>query len=146
MASNLYNYGLLNLVNGNISYLTDSLFLLLVSPSYTFNKNHQFVSEVVSHEVTNSIGTGYERKPLVNKTINVDDINNKIIFNADDPFYSLIDTNENLSKLIIFKLITDDNDSKLISCIDFPDLVTNGSNVILNVNSNGLFEIENILV
>lgn len=68
-----------------------------------------------------------------------------IVFDADNPTYTAIDTNEDLAAAIVFKQNNDDTDSSLIAQIDFSDLATNGSDVELQVAAGGLFDITNVI-
>lgn len=142
MISNLYNKGLEKLLNHDIHFVDDTVKVLLVSPDYNFDEGHEFVSDLTD-EVSNANGTGYERKTLANKNMVLDSANNRIYFDADDLIYSSIDTSEILSRAIVFKQVTDDTDSPVIAMIDFPDISTNGSDVTLQVNTEGLFEVQN---
>lgn len=148
MASNIYNKGMLKLTKNDadfVDYLNDTIKLLVLSPTgaSAFDVTHEFVSDVDANEVTNSSGSGYERKTLSNKTILLDDVNNRVEYDADNPSYTAISTNENLAAAVIFKDTGDDTTSPLLAFIEFADLVTNGSDVELKVNVDGLFTITN---
>lgn len=144
MASNLFNPGLEKLMNGSIDFTSDNIQILLVASGYTFSKAHEFVSDI-TNEVTNNSGTGYERKSLTGKSLALVAVEDRVAYDADNPSYTAIDTVEDLAAAIIFKQVTDDTDSPLIAIIDFPDLSTDGSDVELRVNANGLFEVNNTI-
>lgn len=143
MASNLYNSGLLKLANGTINFTTDTIGAILVSDGYVFNKAHDFLNDVTTHEVTNSVGTGYERKTLANKTITL--VGDSIVFDADNILYTSITTNQLLSKIVLYKDNASDAANDLIACIDYTDLPTNGSDVEIQFNVAGIFRINNQL-
>lgn len=145
MNSNLYNKGLEKLLNREIDYVADSIRILLVGPSYAFDKSHEFVSDVAAHEVTNAVGTGYERKTLAGKTITLDGVEDRVEFDSDNPIYTQIETNENLAAAIIFKEVIDDTDSPIICINNFSNLVTNGSDVELQINEGGVFRANNLI-
>lgn len=145
MASNLYNKGLLKLLNGTINPLTDTIEVLLVGPAHVFDKAHEFVSQVTSQEVANDVGTGYERKALANKSYGLDEAGDRVFFDANNVVYSIIKTDKVLHAAIIYKKNTNDADSELIAMIDFPDLVTNGSDVEVIINENGVFQVNNVI-
>jgi len=143
MASNFYNQGLLSLLNRNIDFVNDPIKAILVSPAAVFNKAHATLDQVTPNEVTNSVGTGYERKALANQTITL--VGDSIQFDADDLFYTTIRTNELLSAIILYKEEASDAASQLIAFLDYNDLPTNGSDVNIQINSNGIFRINNII-
>lgn len=139
MASNLYNPGLEKLLDGTIAFETDTINVLLVDTSHTFTKTNEFVSDIVANEAS---GTGYARKTLANAAIALDAANDRVEFDADNPSYTALDAGT-IAAAIIFKQVTNDADSPLIAQIDFADLVTNGSDVELQINSEGLFYVTN---
>jgi hypothetical protein len=139
MASNLYNPGLEKLLDGTIDFENDTINVLLVDTSHTFDKTHDFVDDIVANEAS---GTGYARKTLANAAIALDAANDRVEFDADNPSYTALDAGT-IAAAIIFKQVTNDADSPLIAQIDFADLVTNGSDVELQINSEGLFYVTN---
>lgn len=144
MDSNLFNPGLLKLLDGTINPLTDTIGVVLLSPAYAFNKAHEFLSEVTANELTNSVGAGYERKVLDGKSyaLVAGDI---VSFDATNPEYIKINTNEDISTAIIYKVEATDGASPLIAHIGMADLVTNGSDVELKINDGGVFRVNNDL-
>ena len=140
--SKVYNPGLLKLLDGTIDFENDTIKLLLVDTNHSFTKSDEFVSDIVANEATNSSGSGYERKTLANASIALDAGNDRVEFDADDISYTAIDAGT-IASAIIYKEVTNDSDSPLIADIDFTDLVTNGSDVDLQVNSEGFFYITN---
>lgn len=139
MPSNLYNTGLSRILNRNIDFKNRSIKLLLVSEDYTFDKDHEYVDDITD-EVTNNEGSGYERKSLDNKSISLDSGNDRVIFDADDIEYEKIDTNEKISAAILFQDSGSDEDSPVIAAIDLPDILTNGSDITLEVDKDrGVF-------
>lgn len=139
MASNLYNPGLEKLLDGTIDYENDTINVLLVDTSHTFTKTNEFVSDIVANEAS---GTGYSRKTLANKSLALD--GDQVEYDADNPTYTALDAGT-IASAVIFKQVTNDADSPLIANIDFPDLVTNGSDVELLINIDGLFAVLNNL-
>jgi hypothetical protein len=139
MASNLYNPGLLKLLDGTIDFENDTIKVLLVDDNHSFDKSHEFVDDVDANEVS---GTGYSRKTLANKAITLDAGDDQVEFDADNPEYTALDAGT-VASAIIYKEVNDDTDSPIIANIDFPDLITNGSDVELKINADGLFAVLN---
>lgn len=142
MASNLYNPGLLKLLDGTIDFENDTIKVLLVDGSHTYTKSNEFVSDIVANEVSNVSGSGYERKTLGSKTITLDASNDRVEYDCANPTYTAIDAGT-IASAIVYKEVTNDSDSPIIADIDFADLVTNGSDVELQVNVDGLFTVTN---
>ena len=86
--------------------------------------------------------SGYSRKTLANTSIALDTGNDRVEFDADDISYTALNAGT-IASAIVFKEVTNDADSPLIADIDFTDLVTNGSDVDLQVNAEGFFYITN---
>lgn len=137
--SKVYNPGLLKLLDGTIDFEGDTIKLLLVDESHTFDKTDEFVSDIVANEAS---GTGYSRKTLANTSIALDAGNDRVEFDADDISYTGLDAGT-IASAIIYKEVTNDADSILIADVDFTNLVTNGSDVDLQVNAEGFFYINN---
>jgi hypothetical protein len=127
------------LLDGTIDFENDTINVLLVDTNHTFDKTHEFVEDVDTNEAS---GTGYSRKTLANASIALDAGNDRVEYDADNPTYTALDAGT-IAAAIIFKQVTDDTDSPLIAQIDFADLVTNGSDVELQINSEGLFYVTN---
>lgn len=142
MASNLYNPGLLKLLDGTIDFENDTIKVLLVDTSHTYTKSDEFVSDIVANEASNVSGSGYERKTLASKTITLDASNDRVEYDAANPTYTAINAGT-IAAAIVYKEVTNDSDSPIIAQIDFADLVTNGSDVELQINADGLFTVTN---
>jgi len=148
MASNVYNKGMFKLVDkgaGSVDFLNDTIKVMVLSPAgaSAFDISNEFVSDVSTNEVTNATGSGYERKTLANKDVRLDEANNRVEYDADNPEFLAINTNEQLATAIIFKDTGDDATSPLLAMIDFADLTTNGTDVELKINVDGLFTVTN---
>ncbi len=83
MASFVYNSAKVAMIDGTIDLDTDTINVLLVTSSYTPNKDTHDFRDDVTNEV---VGTGYTTggKALVNKTVTQDNTNDRAKFDADD--------------------------------------------------------------
>lgn len=145
MASSWYTRGLYEMASG-IVYTTAGLKLLLVDANYTFDKDHDYVSDVVANELT---GTGYTggfggsgRKSLATKTLTLDDTNDRIVLDADDLTWSGINAGT-AAAAILFRELTNDASSPLWAYLDPANVVTNGGDVTLIWNAAGILRIQN---
>lgn len=148
MASNLYNSALELFLNGGLDWDTSSnVKCMLVTSSYTPDKDHQYVSSVVAAELS---GTGYTggyggtgRKALAARAVNKDNATDRVYcddtadvtwsaINAGTPVYA-----------IIFREVTSDAASPLIACIEITSPVpTNGGDYTLQWATGGLFYVQ----
>jgi len=135
----LYNSGLHKLTNGDIDFVADTIEVLIVDNTYTFNKAHTAVSDVSGDEVTNDVGSGYERKTLGTKSIALNSTDDRIEYKAADVLYTAILTNEVLGGAVVF------SGTDLIAFLEFADLTTNGSDVRLNIGTSDVVHILNDL-
>ena len=142
MASNLYQEGILRIINRNIDLASDTLKVMLLSTGYTPNKDHQFVSDVSGSELS---GTGYTggyggsgRKTLASKAMGKSDSTDKAYFDAADSTWTAINAGT-IGYAVVLKEITNDASSPIICCIDVADVVTNGGDVTIVYDSTGIF-------
>lgn len=134
MATGVYNRGKALLLNGGLDLDTQDIRVLLVSASYTFNPDHNFVADI-----TNELsGTGYVRKELANETVTEDDTNDRAVFDADDVVWTGADFGSP-AMFIVYRQVTNDADSPLICCGDIsPVVATNGGDFTLAFSANGI--------
>lgn len=145
MASAWYNKGKAKVLDGTINLTSDTIKVMLLNASYSFNADHHFVSDVSANELS---GTGYTggfggsgRKTLTTKTITEDDTNDWAIFDADDSQWLSINAGT-AAWAVLIKEITNDGASLLIAAIDInPDVVTNGANLTVQWNATGILKV-----
>lgn len=84
MASLIYNSFKRDIANGSIDLDTDTIGVLLVTAAYTPDQDLHTKRSDVTGEV--AAGGGYTAggRDLANKTVTVDNTNNRAIFDADD--------------------------------------------------------------
>ena len=140
--SKLYNAGLGSLLDGTVSWLNGDIQAMVLSGN-VFNDNDEYVADVVTDEVTNAIGTGYERKVLFGKTVTVDQANDRVTFDATDLSFTGVETNETWDAVAIYDNTGSDATSRLICYLDIDTLVTNGSDASVTFSASGVFRINN---
>lgn len=130
MATTVYNRGLDELRD----WTSDTIRGLLVTASYTPNKDHDFVSDVSSFELS---GTGYARPTLSGKTRTLSDVTDRITYDADDPDFGPIIVGETARYMILYKFVTNDADSILLACYDLGAVATNGADFVVVFDADG---------
>jgi len=119
--------------------------VLLLTAAYTPDKDHQFVSDLVAHEVA---GTGYVggfggsgRKAIVNRTVTADLPNDRAELDGDDVSWPGLNVGA-IASAVIFRERTSDADSELIAIVDsgFP-VTSDGSDLSIAWNAEGILQI-----
>jgi hypothetical protein len=144
MASKWYGKGLLKVMNGSIDLLNDTIKVILVTSSYTYDADHDFANDVSGNELSVSGYTGgfggAGRKTLANKSMADDTTNNRIEFDADDLTWTALGAGQTLGGAVLVKEITNDAASEIIAFLDPSDLVLNGSDVTFVWNAETLLQ------
>lgn len=138
MADSVYNRGL----DEMSTWTTNTFkFLLLKGSGYTFNKDHDFVADLTpaSNEVTVS---GYSRQTAATKSRTIDDTNDRITYDCDDPTFGTLVAGETVSAMVLYRFVTNDSDSILIGYYDLPDTATNGTTFSVVLSVSGAFYLD----
>ncbi len=142
MASAWYNKGKHQVLSGTINLTSDTIKVLLVTSSYSFNPDHNFASDVSSNEisVTNYTGgfAGAGRKTLASKSITEDDTNDLAYFDAADVTWTALGSGATIGGAILLKEVTNDGASPLIAFMDLTDTATNGGDITIAWNASGI--------
>lgn len=155
MASLMFNKGMRKLFGGATGAVDWTavagvkVMLLTTDVAYTPDKDHEFVSDLVTSEAD---GTGYTggfggsgRKAIGTRTITDDLANDRVLFNAANPatWTALTLTNGSIAYIAVIVEVTSDADSILLALLDPADLVTNGGDVSVSFPSGVVFHIQN---
>ena len=135
MASKVYPKALELLNAGTLNWGSDTIRILLVNASSTYNRTHDFVDDIVANELS---GGSYARQALASKT-STDNGTDKWIFDAADPVFSSVASGQTAAAAIVFKFITNDAASPLLAFIDGVDVVANGGDITVQFASTGIF-------
>lgn len=123
MANGLYDKAREAFLDGNLSWATDNIKVVLVDDTYVANlATHEFLSDI-----TNS-----SRVSVSNLLTNKQSTNG--VADADDVSFSLVPNNRQVKALIIYQQNVDEPSSKLIAYIDTATglpFVGNGGNITL---------------
>lgn len=140
MANALYNNFKEVVMEGSIDFTTNTIKLMLVTSGYTFDADHVFVSSVVpaSNEFADA---SYSRATLGTKTVTQDDTDDEGVFDAADVTFSSLAGGETAAAAIIYKEVTNDADSLLIAYVDDVDFTSNGGDVTIQWNTEGIINL-----
>lgn len=113
MADVVYDSYLTAQVTGGVDLDTDTLIVMLLKDTYTVDRGHDFIADVVAHEIT---GTGYSRQTLATVVVTIS--GNVAIMDADDPQWTGASGWDNARYGILAKSTGNDATSRLIKMID----------------------------
>jgi hypothetical protein len=136
--SQVYNSAEYKLLNGDIRFISDPIWVLLVTQGFSFNSQHVYVADVLANEAE---GTNYSRKLLTGKARSIDNLTDTAIFSANNPTWSRINVG-NLAGAIVYKFVSNDGDSELVAFFGFAKLTT-GGDLTVKWNDNGIFRLRN---
>jgi hypothetical protein len=121
--------------------------IALVDSTYAPSPDDQFVddgsaNDVTSHEIsvtgyTGGFG-GSGRKSLAGKSITADLTNDRAEFDATDVTWTALGTGATIGGAVLIKERTADTDSQVIAFFDLTNTPTNGGDVTLSFNVEGL--------
>jgi hypothetical protein len=106
----VYNRGKFIIGDSSLSWTADTVRTLLVDATYVYDADDNFVSDI-SGELNDA---SYARVTLGNKSVTEDDTNDLASLDADPADYGAL-TNETPAGIVVFKFVTNDADSPLIS-------------------------------
>lgn len=112
---------------------------LLVTASYTPDKDHEFVDDVSANELS---GTGYSRATIANPDRSVNTTDDVIVYDCDDVEFGTIDTGETARYMILYMEVNDDSDSPVVAWFDIGSQPTNDAPFVVEVAASGLVTAE----
>jgi hypothetical protein len=140
MANTIYSQGLAGIISGNIRLESDTIVAMLVGAGYTPNIDHVLVSDV-SDEVTNAVGTGYERRVVTTKQFTIDSGTDNVLFSCDDLRWTDIQTNVDVQHVILFRQGFGDDTSSLLFAYEIPLTQTVGADLLIEFANGVAFEV-----
>lgn len=136
----LSNYAKGELLKGNIDCVNDTIKVMLLTSSHTTNVDTQDnISDVNANEVT---GAGYTAggATLANKSVTVDDANDKAYFDADNVTWSSSTITARYA--VIYKDTGTPATSTILDIKDFgQDETSSGGNFTIQWDAGGIFDI-----
>lgn len=136
--------GLVGVSDGTIDLNTHDIRVLLLNKNYTVDLADKFVDDLTPGTYEHDAGS-YSRQALGSEAVTLSGDSLGMKFDAADPvFSSLAAGSADLRYAVIFRFITNDADSRLISIIDFGfDYTPTGNNFTLQFAAEGILELRN---
>ncbi len=120
--SNVYDSGKFGIAAGSIDWVAHDIRVLLVKPGYVFDLAHDFVADVVAHELTDG---SYARKVLAGKSLSL--AGNSVDYVANNPTWLALAGGEQPAAAIVFKHVTNNADSPLLAYVSLAPHIADGS-------------------
>lgn len=131
MASGVYNVGSYQLQHRDVDFLNDTIEIIFVKSTYTFDKDHTNTAYAAA-EISGVSGytAGYGgagRKVLASKTLTNDTTNDRTVYDAADPSQYTLGTGDTIGGVIVGKKgSANDTTAVPLFFIDITDTPTNG--------------------
>lgn len=127
MANLTYNEGIESVVDRNVDYIADTIKAMLVSSTYTPNKDDQFIDTGgASDPVDARIGTD---QTLGSKVTGKDTTGDFAYFDAADPTWTAVAGGSTIAGVVIYKDTGTPTTSKVLAYLDVTDTATNGGDI-----------------
>lgn len=149
MASFVYGLAAELIVEQSLDFLVNTIQVGLSTSTHVPNKDDQFLDDVGSDDFVDGelTGSGYVagfgnsgRVDLASKTVVYDTANDRVELDAADSDWTAIDAGT-FAQATLLKEITSDAASVVIANVDTADTVTNGSNVTITWNAEGIIQL-----
>ena len=125
MADFVFTRGIAELFKADTDLDTADLRVLLLTSTYTQNKDNNFVADL-GNELT--VG-GYARQTLTGETVTEDDANDQVYLDANDPLFAALATGETIGWMVLFRQTGADATAPVLCAYDVTNTPTNGSDV-----------------
>lgn len=127
MANLTYNEGIESIVDRNIDYIADTIKAILLSSTYSPNKDDQFIDTGgASDPVDARIGTD---QTLGSKATGKDTTSDFAYLDAADPTWTAVAGGSTVVGVGVYKDTGTPTTSKLICYLDVTDTATNGGDI-----------------
>ncbi len=112
-----------------ITWASDTIKARLVASSFTPTKDDTSMTGYTA------IGTD---QTLGSKTLTEDTANDRIVYDAADPTWTAVAGGSTAGWCVVFKFVSNDAGSTPIFVIDIADTATNGGDITVTFNANGI--------
>ena len=139
MANIIYTSYLKHLLSGTINVISDNLYAMLLSGSYTPSTGHSLVSDISAHQITDPLGSYTAGgKLLTGKTMTV--VGPEVVFDAGDVTWNT--STITASGVAVWASGAGASNYHLISWTELGTTSsTNGTFQIVWSNSDGIFKV-----
>lgn len=135
MATIVYNGAKYRFMRGELALHTHDIRCMLLESVTTTpdNPDHEFVADIVADEHSDG---SYARVACTGETVSQNDSADRAEFDIDNPVFSALSGNT-VTAAVLYRHVTNDADSPLISYHDFGDTTPDGTDFTLVVGASG---------
>jgi len=144
MASVIYNEFKRASAAGEIDLNADDIRVALVMSNTTCDTENAGITVLSDFTTLDECdGANYVRKALDSEAVNKDDANNRAEFDATDVTWTALGAStRTVPGALVFKFVSDDDDSIPIAYVELPTALTpDGSNFLLQWNAEGILNL-----
>jgi hypothetical protein len=138
MPSGFYNKGLYEIGSGGTNLVSSTIKAMLLKSTAAFNRDHNFVSDVVAHEVSVA---GYARQTLANKAVTENDTLDAAYWDADNIAFGTLAAGQTVKFVVFYRDTGADGTSPLLACWQLVETATDGTAFSFTPNAAGLAKI-----
>lgn len=131
----VFNRGAQGLLDGTITWSSATIKARLSRTS----------ENAISKDATSMTGLGLSATDLTlgSKTGPTEDqATDRIKFSAGNPTFTAVGAGTEVDKIIVFKFVTDDAGSTPIATVNITPITPNGGNIVVTVDAQGLFYLQ----
>lgn len=133
--SNPYPRTISEIVAGTFGWTSSNFRALLLTPDAAYNRSHQFVSSLVNNELAQA------SRVEITAIAAVDDGISQFVFGANDVIFPVQNSGQTIGAVAVYKFVTNDADSWLVSFSDAPNTATNNALVTVRFSIYNVFSI-----
>ena len=139
MANTVYNIAKEMFSSSGLDWDLDDIRVMLIdSTGAAVDADDLYVSAISGDELSD---TNYARSALAGLTVTRDEANDRAEMDANDLTFTSLGGTDTVKSAVLFKQVTNDNDSPLILWIDNPfPFITNGGDMTLQFNAEGILQ------
>lgn len=128
--ANWYNKGKARCLNG-LTWTSDTIKFMLMKSAYTFDADHNFVSDISTNEISVS---GYSRQTAGTKSVGKDDTADKARAICADITFGTLAAGQTAQGAVCFRFGTVDGDSELLFYVPTNAVALAGNSVALDLD------------
>lgn len=129
MANLMFNEGNESIIDRTIDLLADTIKIMLVSSTYSPNKDDQFIDTGGASDPVDARIPGTTDQTLASKAIAKDTTSDHVSFDATDPVFTAVTAGATVAGAVVYKDTGTPTTSKSLCYLDLPDTATNGGDI-----------------
>lgn len=125
--------GIKSILDRSIDYAADTIKVILLTNTYTENKDDQFIDAGGASDMVDARVAGTTDQTLSGKAFGRDTTGDFAYMDANDPTWTGVTAGSTAGKIGVYKDTGTPTTSKILGVLDIADITTNGGDITLNV-------------